>query len=92
MTIDVQEIQTQFSQLLERVGAGEEIIIERDGQPIARLLPPEHNGTNGNGDEKPRVPGLSRGEIWVSDDFDDPLPDEFWLGENDPLMWPRSSS
>jgi hypothetical protein len=25
-----------------------------------------------------RTPGLWTGQIWVSDDFDDPLPDEFW--------------
>lgn len=30
---------------------------------------------------------LDRGAVlWISDDFDDSLPDEFWLGENDPLM------
>ncbi|BAZ05143.1 DUF2281 domain-containing protein [Calothrix sp. NIES-3974] len=28
-----------------------------------------------------RVLGLNRGEIWMSDDFNEPLPDEFWLGE-----------
>lgn len=28
-----------------------------------------------------RVPGLHAGTTWVSDDFDEPLPDEFWLGE-----------
>ncbi|MEA5580713.1 DUF2281 domain-containing protein [Nodularia harveyana UHCC-0300] len=30
----------------------------------------------------PRIPGLHQGEIWMSDDFNDPLPDEFWLGED----------
>ncbi|OBQ43754.1 MAG: hypothetical protein AN484_10600 [Aphanizomenon flos-aquae WA102] len=30
----------------------------------------------------PRTPGLHQGEIWMSDDFNDPLPDEFWLGED----------
>ena len=29
----------------------------------------------------PRVAGLNRGQIWVSEGFDTPLPDEFWLGE-----------
>ena len=33
-----------------------------------------------------RVPDLHKGKIWMSDDFDEPLPDEFWLGENDPLL------
>ena len=30
--------------------------------------------------EGPRVPGLGEGKWQVSDDFDAPLPDEFWLG------------
>jgi hypothetical protein len=28
-----------------------------------------------------RVMGLNEGQIWMSDDFNDPLPDEFWMGE-----------
>lgn len=31
---------------------------------------------------KQRVFGQYRGQIWMSDDFNDPLPDEFWLGES----------
>ena len=31
---------------------------------------------------KPRVFGQYRGRIWMSEDFNDPLPDEFWLGES----------
>ena len=31
---------------------------------------------------KPRVLGLHMGAMWTSDDFDAPLPDEFWLGED----------
>lgn len=29
---------------------------------------------------EPRVPGLGAGKWQVSEDFDAPLPDEFWLG------------
>lgn len=32
--------------------------------------------------QKKRVLGLNRGKYWMSDDFNDPLPDEFWLGED----------
>lgn len=32
--------------------------------------------------EGPRVPGLGKGKWQVSDDFDAPLPDEFWLGRD----------
>jgi hypothetical protein len=31
-------------------------------------------------ERKPVNLGQFRGQIWMSDDFDDPLPDEFWLG------------
>lgn len=31
---------------------------------------------------KERIPGLHRGAFFMNDDFDDPLPDEFWLGED----------
>lgn len=30
-----------------------------------------------------RVAGLHDGQIWMSDDFNEPLPDEFWLGDDD---------
>jgi hypothetical protein len=29
-----------------------------------------------------RTPGLHQGQIWMSEDFNEPLPDEFWLGED----------
>ena len=29
-----------------------------------------------------RVASLHDGQIWISDDFNDPLPDEFWLGDD----------
>jgi hypothetical protein len=33
-----------------------------------------------------RTPGLHHGEtLWISDDFDEPLPDEFWFSPTDPL-------
>ncbi len=28
-----------------------------------------------------RTAGLHTGQYWISDDFDAPLPDSFWLGE-----------
>jgi len=29
-----------------------------------------------------RIPGLDAGTIWVSDDFNEPLPDSFWFGDD----------
>jgi hypothetical protein len=34
-----------------------------------------------NSSGSPRTPNLHQGEIWMSDDFNDSLPDEFWIGE-----------
>lgn len=30
--------------------------------------------------ESRKIAGLNRGAIWMSEDFDEPLPDEFWTG------------
>jgi prevent-host-death family protein len=38
-TVGAIEAKAQFSQLLERVGRGEEFTITKDGKPIARLVP-----------------------------------------------------
>ncbi len=36
-----------------------------------------------NQNHSPRIPGLHQGEIWMSEDFNEPLPDEFWLDEDE---------
>jgi prevent-host-death family protein len=61
--VNVHEAKTHLSRLLERVEAGEEIVIGRAGKPVARLSPiaPPR-----------REPGSARGEIWIAPDFDAP--------------------
>jgi antitoxin (DNA-binding transcriptional repressor) of toxin-antitoxin stability system len=73
-TIDVQK--TSLQELLALVREGAEVILTEDDTPLAKLVPVEQKETLTH----PRVPGLFPG-IWTSDDFDDPLPDEFWFGE-----------
>lgn len=67
--VNVYEAKTHLSRLLARVAAGEEVIIARAGTPVARLAaieePPEA-----------RLPGGDEGEVWISEDFDAPLPDD----------------
>ena len=36
-----------------------------------------------NSSNAPRIPGLHLGQVWMSEDFNEPLPDEFWLGNNE---------
>ncbi|WP_445630435.1 type II toxin-antitoxin system VapB family antitoxin [Nostoc sp. DSM 114167] len=33
--------------------------------------------------DQKRVLSLNQGKIWISDDFNEPLPDKFWLGESE---------
>jgi prevent-host-death family protein len=40
-TITLEEAQVQLPELVEKLTAGEEVIITRDGKPVGRLLPPE---------------------------------------------------
>ena len=56
---------------------GVEILIVDGEKTLATMRPPEEPLPS-------RMPGLNEGVVtWISDDFDDPLPDEFWLGEDD---------
>ena len=63
-TVNVHEAKTHLSQLLARVEHGEEIIISRHGQPVARLVPHARQ-------RAPRRPGIWRGKVTVAADFED---------------------
>ncbi len=65
--VNIHEAKTQFSKLVERAEAGEEILIARAGTPVARLAPLPLPAR--------REPGGAEGMIVMRDDFDDPLPD-----------------
>ena len=71
--VNVPDAKTHLSRLLLRVEQGEEVVIARDGKPVAKLVPLDHG--------HPPEPGALKGKIWMAEDFDAPLPDAFWLGE-----------
>jgi prevent-host-death family protein len=62
-TVNIHEAKTHLSRLIERVEAGEELVIARAGRPVARLVPFRPRTT-------PREPGLWRGSILLAADFD----------------------
>ncbi len=64
--VNVHEAKTHLSRLLERVDAGEEIVIARNGKPVARLVPVS---------AAPRRPGRLKGRLCIGADFDAPLPE-----------------
>ena len=65
----VTEAKAQFSKLLRRAPAGEEITITKWGVPVARLVPVEAQ-------KGKRRLGFYEGKFTIPDDFDAPLPDE----------------
>ena len=73
-TVDIAVAQASHPDLVLLVNTGVEVVLTRDSAPVACLVP-----------MKPaigmRAPGLHLGAIHASDDFDDPLPDEFWTGK-----------
>lgn len=74
-TVNVHEAKTQFSRLLEKAHAGQEIILAKSGKPYARLVPlaPGFSG---------RRPGRLKGR--VGDAFFEPLPSaelDAWEGK-----------
>jgi len=65
--LNLYEAKTQLSALVDEAAAGAEIIIAKNGKPLAKLV--------GLRDRPRRKPGRLKGKIWMSDDFDAPMPD-----------------
>lgn len=65
--VTIHVAKTTFSKLVARVMAGEEIVIARGSQPVARLVPLEHGRSK-------RKFGALRGKLTVPPSFFDPLP------------------
>jgi prevent-host-death family protein len=68
--VNIHEAKTQFSRLLRRVAAGEEITITNRGVPVARLVPMPPKKAQ-------RLLGIYGGQFSVPDDFDAPCRTRF---------------
>ncbi len=68
VTVNVHEAKTNLSRLLAQVEAGEEVVIARNGNPVARLVRVRPRGK--------RQFGSMKGRISIDDSFFDPLPEE----------------
>jgi prevent-host-death family protein len=64
--IEVADAETRLSELIDSPGGGGEILIVREGLPVARLVSVEDAGPD-------RVPGSAKGLFVVPDDFDAPV-------------------
>ncbi len=77
--INIHEAKTQLSKLIEIAEGGEEVTIARAGKPVVKLVPYKPL-------KRDRKPGALKGKLWISDDFNEPLPDDilaFFEGKTD---------
>ena len=73
-TIEIRELAARFDEALELAAAGGDVILLDGKVPRARLVAYQSSPE--------RMPGLHRGAIATTPDFDAPLPDDFWTGQS----------
>jgi prevent-host-death family protein len=66
MTLNLYKAKTQLSALVDQAAAGAEIVIAKNGRPLAKLVPFRTSVR--------RKPGGAKAAIWMAADFDAPLP------------------
>lgn len=70
MTVNIQQAQSDLPDLIDQLTPGQEVVITRDGRPVAKLV------GQPSMPQAPRRPGWAKGVIThISDDFDAPLDD-----------------
>ncbi len=73
-TIEVQTLTSSLADLVELAKREAGIVLTNAGQPVATVLPMPERVSQ-------RIAPLHPGAMEVSEDFDAPLPDDFWLGK-----------
>ncbi|MCL2639537.1 MAG: hypothetical protein FWD53_01700 [Phycisphaerales bacterium] len=89
-SISIQELPRSTRELLASLGEDDEIIVSDGNKPVAKIstppppcsVPPPAELDLSFDPSKPREFGFLAGKVWIAPDFDDPLPDSFWLGED----------
>lgn len=70
---EIDAVQVQLADALDAVEHGEEVVLIREGRPVARLVPMEAYALQAL--RGPRKAGSAHGLFTVPDDFDAPLED-----------------
>lgn len=70
-TVNIYQAKTQLSKLVDQAAAGKDVVIARNGKPVARLTSLQRKK-----EKRAITLGLLEGEGWIADDFDAPLPDD----------------
>lgn len=75
-SVTVTQAKVELDALIDAAAAGEDVRIETEGGPAIRLVVVPKAEPATEGEPKRRKLGYLKGQVWVSDNFDDPLPDD----------------
>lgn len=68
-TVNIYEAKTRLSQLVDKAASGEDVVVSRNGKPLARITRLD--------EQKRRIKfGVLKGKVRIAPNFDAPLPDE----------------
>jgi prevent-host-death family protein len=76
ISVSATDAKNDFEKLLAAAVDGDEVIIERDGRPVARLVGEARPGRLGRAQARRQSFGVLEGKYRAPDDFNDPLPDD----------------
>jgi antitoxin (DNA-binding transcriptional repressor) of toxin-antitoxin stability system len=74
--VDIDAGNYDLSARVDEAAAGEEIVLQKNGEAVARLTAVPKPKAKDIGSTF----GMLKGKVWISDDFDDPLPDDILKG------------
>lgn len=72
-TVNIYDAKTRLSQLVDKAAAGEDVVVSRNGKPLARI-------TRLDAPKRRIRFGVLKGKLTVPEDFDAPLPVEVLAG------------
>jgi len=73
IVVNMHEAKTRLSELVRLVESGEKVVLARNGTPVVELVPAAP--------PTKREGGFWKGQVWISPDFDEPLPEfEEYIG------------
>ena len=73
--VSLQEAENHLADLIKLAEQGDRVLITRGHGPGIQLVVQSES-------QPARVEGLHAGQGWISEDFDEPLGNDFWLGEH----------
>jgi prevent-host-death family protein len=72
-TVNIYDAKTRLSQLVDKVAAGEDVVVSRNGKPLVRI-------TQLQPAKRQIKFGVLKGKVTIGADFDAPLPDAIVAG------------